>query len=438
MHTVTNERRELIKAPHGVRARLRVLRTGLYVVLLPLALVLLFGLDKPGNIFGITVGVCAAAWLLAVGRRPWREALRELYSESAWLRRLDLLVWNLLFTLLLCEGLLAFAASVHDSPLFLRPDARAIQRINAHRFPPGVLVNGAKTNAQGFNDADWVRPKPEGVTRILALGDSFAFGIVGHERNMLTILERSLSEKLGRPIEVLNFGVEAIGPVHYLYLLRSEGLALEPDLVLVCLFAGNDFEKRYASRSYLHLESWRLHAFARRVYLLLGERLEHGRGTKENTNLTVSDEAPTFSIEAYAKVASRYLDVLKRSPDSPTERTILDTLATLDEIVASAAPLPVTVAVLPSELQVNPTLRRDILGRHGLGEDALDLDRPYRLVAEHLESHGVPVLDLRPALTHAEAESPTYHPRDSHWNTRGNAVAARTLSEFLKPQLEKR
>jgi hypothetical protein len=48
------------------------------------------------------------------------------------------------------------------------------------------------------------------------------------------------------------------------------------------------------------------------------------------------------------------------------------------------------------------------------------------------------VFDLLAAFTEAELETPTYALRNSHWNERGNAVAAQELADALEPRLRER
>jgi len=46
----------------------------------------------------------------------------------------------------------------------------------------------------------------------------------------------------GRPdMEAINFGVSATGPRHYYYRLKEVALALKPDVVVLAVYAGNDF-----------------------------------------------------------------------------------------------------------------------------------------------------------------------------------------------------
>lgn len=99
-----------------------------------------------------------------------------------------------------------------------------------------------RTNSLGFRGPEPQRPKPEGVRRVVVLGDSFISAIqVEFEETMCNHLEIALNES-SRDIrwEVLNFGVTGSGTadqhVRYLQTLRT----LEPDVVLVGFGMGTD------------------------------------------------------------------------------------------------------------------------------------------------------------------------------------------------------
>jgi hypothetical protein len=97
----------------------------------------------------------------------------------------------------------------------------------------------------------------------------------------------------------------------------------------------------------------------------------------------------------------------------------------------------VLVAVIPSELQVNAALRAEVLAAHDLDETDLDLDAPVRFLTETLRGTGATLVDLRPAITRADAEEPAYHLRDTHWTVHGNRAAADALVEPLAELLER-
>jgi hypothetical protein len=86
---------------------------------------------------------------------------------------------------------------------------------------------------------------------------------------------------------------------------------------------------------------------------------------------------------------------------------------------------------------VNPALRASVLASLALQEGDLDLDQPARATQAALAARGVAVIDLLPPLADAERDAPTYSPRDSHWNARGNAVAAQVLADALEAQVRR-
>ncbi len=110
---------------------------------------------------------------------------------------------------------------------------------NRFRGKPYAKVNGFMLNSHGFQDLEFEKKKPKGVHRIVALGDSFAYGVVPYNNNFLTILEEQLNsnEKI---FEVINMGIPSIGLQDYKSLLTYEGLETNPDTVLLCFFIGND------------------------------------------------------------------------------------------------------------------------------------------------------------------------------------------------------
>jgi len=80
---------------------------------------------------------------------------------------------------------------------------------------------------------------------------------------------------------------------------------------------------------------------------------------------------------------------------------------------------------------VSPRLRAQVLERVQVAETDLDLDHPARETRSHFEAEACLVIDLLPALRAAERDAPTYALRNTHWNERGNATAARQIAESL-------
>jgi lysophospholipase L1-like esterase len=96
-------------------------------------------------------------------------------------------------------------------------------------------------NERGLRDRP-VLPKAEGEYRILALGDSVTFGWGVAQDQIFTVrLEQLLQGRLRRPVRVINSGVGGYNTVQEVTYFKHEGIALQPDLVLLT-YVQNDIE----------------------------------------------------------------------------------------------------------------------------------------------------------------------------------------------------
>lgn len=98
-----------------------------------------------------------------------------------------------------------------------------------------------RTNSDGLReDIDYELDRGDNF-RILAVGDSFVFGYgVESNETFVKLLERKLKEE-NEKVQVINLGVPGSGPSHYYKRLEHKGLKYNPDLVILGLFVGNDF-----------------------------------------------------------------------------------------------------------------------------------------------------------------------------------------------------
>jgi lysophospholipase L1-like esterase len=123
------------------------------------------------------------------------------------------------------------------------PDSQGWQR-----FEGAALVSN---NRLGFRDRDHRRAKPEGVRRIVVLGDSFTEAVqVPLEQTWWQRLGEQLNghgcgeHRLGGPvIEVLNFAVSGYSTAQSLIAWRHLARDFSPDLVILAFFVGNDLNE---------------------------------------------------------------------------------------------------------------------------------------------------------------------------------------------------
>ena len=93
-------------------------------------------------------------------------------------------------------------------------------------------------NEMGYRGADFSHPKGR-TKRVLFLGDSF---VMGHNVPPGETIAAGLGRALGGGYEVFNMGVLAYGPDQSLAALLEDGLDLKPDMVILGIFAANDFQ----------------------------------------------------------------------------------------------------------------------------------------------------------------------------------------------------
>jgi len=112
-------------------------------------------------------------------------------------------------------------------------------KANCQNDDPDFIQTYERTNSHGQRDRKRTLRKPDGVKRILLLGDSVVEGYGLRESQTLSRqLEHLYADG---STEVLNFGVSAYCTRAEIELLEVKGLQFEPDVV-VLVFVENDFD----------------------------------------------------------------------------------------------------------------------------------------------------------------------------------------------------
>jgi hypothetical protein len=125
---------------------------------------------------------------------------------------------------------------------------------------------------QGLREKE-LGPKQPDEFRILALGDSFTMGWrVSYEDSFPHQLEEQLNHlQLNKRITVINGGVCSYGPWQERLFFLSRGVPLEPDLVLLQVYPGNDVGNTLTKYG-THLEAY--HPEWERLVLFWQSRME--------------------------------------------------------------------------------------------------------------------------------------------------------------------
>ncbi|MCK6555439.1 GDSL-type esterase/lipase family protein [Candidatus Binatia bacterium] len=293
----------------------------------------------------------------------------------------------------------------------LTPNFRGEISIGSERLPIEV-------NSLGLRNRE-IGPRRSGALRLLVLGDSFVFGYgVSADATLAAVLERMLVPPEGcTAVEVVNGGVPRYGTVQEIGLFEATADDVRPDLVLLGVFVGNDaIDNLAVDRSVgageAPLGAWiewvrvrsRLYAWARRQRHAAADR----RGELQRQVVGVHGVDPPAEL-------TRGLGITE---------TAIARLAKL----AGGRGIPFGVVLIPSAAQVHPERWAALLREYGDAATTYDVREPNRRLAAFAAAHGVPLLDLTPALTAARNE-PLYSVL--HWTARGHAVAAAAVAEFL-------
>jgi hypothetical protein len=370
----------------------------------------------------------ALLWLVAVAA-AYARALHSPSTPALPARRgrlfvaLELVSTNVALTLLLAEGCLQALAACGGPSLLLS------NSLDAHRLTPGHDYGaGLRGNALGYPGPDAAPVKRPGLVRIVALGDSFAVGpAVPFAENYLTRLQATLPG-----VEVCNLGISGAGPREYRAALTRDGWPLQPDLVLVSVFVGNDITETLPTPRYMDPRRHALYLLCERGWRLAWERAR--QPAPQPGEPTARLEAPPLTEETFRAIEARRLAVCLAPPSAALEKKWRRALGHLGALVGDcqARHVPIAFVLIPDEFQVNPAvLNRTVADAH-VERGAVDLDLPQRRLQESCDAGGVPCLDLRPAL---QAEPEPYAVRDTHWNVRGNRAAAAAIAHWLSTRL---
>ena len=350
--------------------------------------------------------------------------------------------------------------------------------------PPGEYNAYARVNEAGLIDEPYTEGKPEGVYRILVLGDSFTEGLrVPMDAAFHSVLEQRLNEE-GQKVEVINGGVAGWGTDQQLLFYQEIGRRYDPDLVLVAFFPANDVMNNTMS-----LERENFGGVRKPYYLLedgelvlhnypVGSEPEEGGGESEKPEATPPSPEPSLQALQPALEHSalyRYLTPRLRvaapglalklaewgliKPGSETRNAAQgpgyipvaygvyhvpleplweqgwDTTAAIlaelkRQVEGDGAAL--AVVVLPAQEQVVPGAWDLTLATFpAMQSQTWDLDQPNRRLAGILDSLGIPYLDLLPVFRAADGAS-LFFPIDRHWNEAGHALAGEALASWLQ------
>ncbi len=352
----------------------------------------------------------------------------------------------------LCE-LLIYRPIAGATKLFVHPPENSGERI------------WVRMNPDGFRGAP-LREVGEAI-RVVVYGDSCIMGEFSSVPDTyVQQLEDKLTAELDQPFEVINAGVTGYGPDQAILRMQQELSTLQPDLVILALFAHNDFGDLIRNRMFrlgadgelkaqeIELSPDILAEFRRAQWPILGkyawlqfERIRAGLLTGGPDPITHTPTVYKYLWESDFKdfitgdvqvtnLLRDYYDAdMALAPDAPRSVYKTDLLTALLEKAANStrdADVPFLIVIIPSPVDICDQF-----------EIQVDRDRhpDYRratltdLMAQSADEAGVPHLNLFPTFREQRHQRLYFGHGDDHWTALGQRIAARETTDFILDQL---
>jgi hypothetical protein len=297
------------------------------------------------------------------------------------------------------------------------------------------------TNKHGFRVSsaheEYERTKDDNVFRILLLGPSFAYGWgVSYEHTFAVQLERRLATAhfaRGARIEVLNHGVPYQPPANSFHWFTNAGRAYSPDLVIQFVYGSLEVSGHPDDS----------------VQVINGRAIHKNAGTKESLWAYAKKSATVFYSGVLLGLAFKAVDerplasidgagremrnTTTFSPDDDSIKGSLSLYKNFNDVVEGSG-AEFTIVFFPLAYVVHP---EDALRWWLHGVEDIDRQKEFnRAFERYLNDLGIRCLNLTEDLIQIakEEKSRLYFWLDIHWNEKGNAVAARLVSEHLNHQ----
>ena len=389
-----------------------------------------------------------------------------------------LLLWTLIGLITLAMG--EVAGNMILGPMF-RPiyqqDKELIFKFVPDRNSTTIMppVNGGATITHHINSDGFRGPElrqDHVAKRVLVYGDSFIHAFyTADEDTFAEQLQGQLSAKLGKPVEVINAGVSSYGPDQISVRMESELPRLKPDMVIVSIFAGNDFGDLLRNKMFrvtddgtLVRNAWELDPAVAEMFNVsqresilirtlrstIGARLRRSGGEeaanpqadaqgKPNWPFLLEEAEKEYSSAVTRKdpfVTNTHVDYysadISLRPDSESARYKVRLMsAVLDHIVSIAAAnkTPILLMFVPHPADLSDTYD------WGKPDGQLYPDYAERNLIAPLEEfatqRGVPFVSLYDSFKVSNPNSLYLHGGDDHWNAAGQKLAARMVADSV-------
>ena len=392
-------------------------------------------------------------------------------ARSAWQKQ-ALAAGMLVISIFIAEILLRWTYAPHLAAILQLDDSCLFRPIpgasRVWRSPLDVSDQVfVEINEDGFRGSP-LRP-PGSATRIAVYGDSYIMAeFTPRAQTFVKRLETKLTDRLKTPVETINAGVTSYGPGQICVRLPDDLELLRPNLLVVCIFAGNDFGDLMRNRLYRFDDGVLV-----RNEIQIGPRM---RGTFAHANSSLMlyklasrwlrrfDQAgmdvphPDDPLKQRQERFANWLDVCvkeyeqfvverdnlveewrsdrydadvsatPRSDSARHKKKLMQGVLGRLQKIATEAEIPLLVVIIPSSV--------DVADQHDIIAVDTDIYPDYRrsaltdAVANSAQKLGISHFDLFDTLDGPDAKS-YYRDFDDHWSAAGQERCAEAVASFI-------
>ena len=304
------------------------------------------------------------------------------------------------------------------------------------------------TNSLGYRDYEFTIKKPEDINRILVIGDSTTYGFgVEIDETYAKVLEKYLNEEINKEYSVINAGFKSGRSLDTEYLfVKNEGISLNPDVIIVGFFMGDDFHDY--RRNIWELDNNRdiARIKSKDIYIDSQNRL---RNIENNSKKSIKENI--YKINVFLSFHSHFYILFKNTfrnilltiqngkPEpgiyslNYSERVKKDIETTLGLIIkmkkiANEHNIKLVILIIPTKDQVYNYKIKD------KENNLLNWTKPNDILIDFGAKNNIEIIDILPNLREYVKYNKysIYFKIDPHWNKNGNHIAGRLLYEELK------
>jgi hypothetical protein len=314
------------------------------------------------------------------------------------------------------------------------------------------MADGVAGTRGGFNTSLTPGEALPSGKRLLFVGDSFTYGTYPAAR----VFPERVADRLtgsGVPAIALSRGLPAAGPSNYLRVAEFFTEQLDPDVVVVTVYLGNDIEQshpRQETRLFLgavatvnqphrfglNREDYYVYLAARKARAVLLYRLAEKPAPLsplvEEQGRTSAPFSPDQLFRAYRREIRNF--------ESPSSRFIQEALgglvARLIGLRGIVGDRTLLIVLAPSRVQVDAQFREELMRHWNLDPHDYCVTCIGDSVREDLSASDISVLDLTSSFMQVQKEHELYNQMDTHWNLAGNELSANLITDWVRHKHE--